>query len=305
MPIYTCDNCKHTFKSKTDHARHIKKKKKCLDVKDKVVCVYCNSKFSTYSSLKRHIKTRCRAKKELDEKKEELLENLMKEHMSSVDIANKILNNNISGEEKNKTTEEINNSELLSYIIDKVKKLSSEKKNTKTSTTINNNNNTQINGNVIINNIKLLPFGQEDLSYITDEMYKKLLHKGLKSVPAFVETVHFNVNSPQNHNVFISNKRDNYVLIYDGKQWTMDNRNKVIDTMITDKTDTLTEMCERLLTLGSPAMKKFQRFLDKQDGDETINNLKEDIKLILYNKIKKTPEEIIAGPSKLLTLQGK
>ena len=40
------------------------------------------------------------------------------------------------------------------------------------------------------------------------------------SIPALVEYVHFNKDIPEYNNVYISNMRDNYVMIYDGPNTT-------------------------------------------------------------------------------------
>jgi hypothetical protein len=53
------------------------------------------------------------------------------------------------------------------------------------------------------------------MSYIVDEVYKKILNKGFKSVPTFVQYLHFNKDKPQNHNGYISNIQTNYAIIYD------------------------------------------------------------------------------------------
>ena len=53
----------------------------------------------------------------------------------------------------------------------------------------NNNNNNTIN---TINKIKILAYGKEDLSHITENEYKRILNKAFKSVPELMESIHFN-----------------------------------------------------------------------------------------------------------------
>ena len=52
--------------------------------------------------------------------------------------------------------------------------------------------------NNISGNVKLVKFGDEDLSCIKDDVYKKILNSGFKSVPNLIEHVHFNTLNPDN-----------------------------------------------------------------------------------------------------------
>ena len=80
---------------------------------------------------------------------------------------------------------------------------------------MNNMNNIHIQNKQINNNtIKLVAFGNEDLSYITDTVCKKILNKGYMSVPGLIEHVHFDKNKPENHNIYVSNMRNNNVMIF-------------------------------------------------------------------------------------------
>lgn len=325
--IYECKNCKKNFNAKGDYDRHMKKKKKC-GVVDANVCIYCNTEFSKYYSLQRHLNDgRCREKLHSDNNARTILEKITKQYVDEKITVPELVNNIINDDNNNEKylTEWY---KLFCYMLEKnihqqfentnqqIENIKAEHDNTNndihvgdnTNNSNNNSNNTntntQINGNITNNiEIKVAPYGQEDISYITDEMYKKILKKGLKSVPALVENVHFNEDHPENHNINISNKHDKYVSIYDGKQWTADKKNKVIDNMIIDNIDTLTDACERICKEDDIESKKFHKFLDKQGDEETLNNLKEDIKLILYNNIKKTSDEILGKSKKLLALE--
>ena len=148
------------------------------------------------------------------------------------------------------------------------------------------------------NNIKLLAFGKEDMTHIVDEVYKKILNKGFKSVPTLVEHVHFNKNKPENHNIYISNIRTNYVLIYDGEDWKLKERDDILQQLMEDKTEILTGKFDELLThLDEASIKKFQRFLDNQDENGVITGIKNDLKLMLYNnrKMPETTRELIGS----------
>jgi hypothetical protein len=42
-----------------------------------------------------------------------------------------------------------------------------------------------------------------------------------------MESIHFNKDKPENHNIYISNLRDNHVLIYNGSEWQLRERDDV------------------------------------------------------------------------------
>ena len=84
---------------------------------------------------------------------------------------------------------------------------------------INTNNNYK-KCNVTNNNVNIVAFGKEDLDFITDDVYKKILNKGYGAHCAFAEHVHFNKNQPNNQNVFLSNIKDTkYITVNDGEKW--------------------------------------------------------------------------------------
>ena len=153
--------------------------------------------------------------------------------------------------------------------------------------TINNNYvnyNIDNSKNINVQNLKILKFGEEDLSYIKNDVYKKLLNSGFKSVPKFIEHVHFNEKNPQNHNIYISNMQNQFILVYENEKWELREREEVIDDLMVQKTDHLLEKFDELVyDLPDSAIKKFQRFIQKKDEDNVINQIKKDIKLILYN----------------------
>ena len=140
------------------------------------------------------------------------------------------------------------------------------------------------NGNQQIININVVPYGQEDLTKISDAEYQKILRRGLNSVPAFMESLHFNKNLPENHNVYISNMRDDYVLMYDGVKWRLKNRDETLQQLYEDKTDILETKFEELIKrLDEQTIRMFQRFIKvKDDDDAVVRRIKKDLKIMLY-----------------------
>ena len=187
---------------------------------------------------------------------------------------------------KNMEEMKINQDKLINEI-EKIKKKTITK-NLQKANSIQNaekiQNNT-INNN--INNIKIIAYGKEDLSHIQEKDYKLILNKGFKSVPALMDSIHFNQNKPENHNIYISNMRDNHVLIYNGAEWQLKERNDILQEIVYNKTDILNEKFDELVAqLDEATVRKFRRFLDQKDDDNVIDNIKKDLKLMMYNKRK-------------------
>jgi hypothetical protein len=178
---------------KTSESKRIQvnpKESKIQENKVKNKCIYCNVSFSTNSNMNKHMKI-CKVKREQENQKEELLQKLIEQMNKKNDQLVEQM------DKQNKEMAEMKKeiSKLLT-----VNKNCVQKIGTQQNTKIENQQNIQIN-----NNIKLLAFGSEDMSYVVDEVYKKILNKGFKSVPTFVQYLHFNKDNPQNHNVYISN----------------------------------------------------------------------------------------------------
>ena len=149
--------------------------------------------------------------------------------------------------------------------------------------TQNSNNNTNSNNTV---NIQLVAFGKEDLNkVVSDNVCKKLIDRGFKSIETLIEYIHFNENKPEFHNCYISNYRDKYAVVYDGNTWNLVDTHDVVD----DLTDTKQEFLEIKFNelgdmLNENTKTKFNRFIDQKDDKKVKDSQKKNIKLILYNK---------------------
>jgi len=211
----------------------------------KNMCHYCHKIFSRSDSLARHIDKSCRARKSLDDSKEKMFQKLLIEH-----------------------NELIKRIDIL------------EKENKKYKHVVKNN--IQIQNNVF--NIKMIPFGKEDISSITNRTYKQIIDRGFMSIPAFVEKIHFDKNKPEFQNIYISNMRDDYILVFDGNDWKLSNKTDTLDTLYNEKFCILENKFQELIDdLPENVISKFRRFLNKSDDDNTKNGIKKELKLILYN----------------------
>ena len=70
-------------------------------------------------------------------------------------------------------------------------------------------------------------------------------------------------------------------MIYDGSNWTMKNKNTELIKLYDDKEIILEEWLEEN---KYPELKdKFIKYLNNKENDDTMNMIKEEIKLMMYN----------------------
>jgi ABC-type antimicrobial peptide transport system permease subunit len=154
-------------------------------------------------------------------------------------------------------------------------------------TNINSNNSNNSNNININTTINIVAHGKEDIdSILTNEDFKRIINRGMNSVPELIRRIHFDEKVPENHNVYISNLRDSYVLMYDGNTWRLKNRDEALQRLYDDKSGILEIKFEELIqTLSRTVIEKFQRCLDYLSNEEAtkhIQEIKEEIKKILY-----------------------
>lgn len=94
--------------------------------------------------------------------------------------------------------------------------------------TINNTTNNTTN-NI---NVKVVAFGKEDLSFITDQIAQKFLKETYYSIFHLIKHIHFNKEKPEFHNIYIPNKKDkHHLMINNGKRWLLRKRREIIDDL--------------------------------------------------------------------------
>jgi hypothetical protein len=144
---------------------------------------------------------------------------------------------------------------------------------------INGSFNTTIN-----NNISLLAYKESDTSHLTEKDYISCIKQVNFCVKKLIEKVHFNPEKPENMNIYISNLKDKYMMVYEAGAWSIMNK-EVLNTIYNDKEVMLEEWLEE--QHKHPELKeKFVRYLNNKENDETLNMIKEEIKLMMYNKTK-------------------
>lgn len=268
MPEYTCNICQYKTKIKTHYNNHLKTKKharNCIKkTKNEVpnnTCEYCNQKFSRVCNMYRHKKYYCKVK----------FSGLV-EHIESIDkdIAN-------------------------------FKKKYSYEEPTVT-------NNTQINNNqqVIINNINnnytnnLLSYTNTDTTHLTLDQYKKIFNRRNNCIQEAIKAIHFDANKPENMNIYISNLNNGYVLVYDGDDWILKDKEIAIEELMDSKEILLEEWMDEYQDKYPELKEKFDYYLNSKLDGQLAAQMKKEIELYLYNN-KKGPESKRKNMKKQIT----
>jgi RNase H-fold protein (predicted Holliday junction resolvase) len=238
----------------------------------KIPCKYCDKRFTTKQAMYRHIKYTC--KKNKDEDLKELARLL------------------------NETKEE--NKRQQRQIDKLTKKLQIQ------NLTINANHNNQ--HNIQNNNIhiQLLNHDKTDYSHLTERDYVKCIKDCNHCVKTLIEKVHFNPTKPENMNIYISNIKNNYVMLYKCGQWNIVDRNEQIDDLYEFNELVLEQWYDRNNTTNPELIKSFERYLqNKNEGDDMLNNVKHKILLLLYNKRNMVDKNIDTLENNVIILEEK
>lgn len=216
-------------------------------------CEYCGKNFTFRQAMYKHIKYVCKKNKDEDFKE---LARLMNARMNA-------LENMVKDQNLIHTKYMANQSKNIEKLMCKLE--------------ISGSHNT-----TNIQNIQLLAYRDTDVSHLTDKDYRECFNHRNHCVKHMIEKVHFNPSKPENMNIHISNMKDKYIMIYDGVQWNIADRKREIDYLYDEKEMMLEEWLES--NPDKVLRDKFMKYLNNKEDDECVNQIKEEIKMMLYNK---------------------
>ena len=221
-----------------------------------IKCRFCEARFKTQASCRRHEIHRCRDNPDFIDK-------LLDAKNSKI----KTLKQN------NENLEELN------------QKLEAEKKELyqQVSKLLDKVGDTNIQNNIILNN-----YGNEDLSHITNTLKTELLGIPYGAIPKMIEAIHFNDEKPENKNIVLPNKKENLVKIFQGDKWIYKNKNDTITDLVDSKYTIIDDHFEEINSqpnIGPGIKTTFTKFKKiYEDGDEEmVANLRKQCELVLLN----------------------
>lgn len=285
MVEYNCPKCNKIFKKKYNYEKHIYNRKKMCS--NKIPCKYCKKYYSSKSNLNKHLRTSCKVYNRYSPK-------LKSTERICCKYCNKMFSNKTNmyrhvREYCKEKTEKKLLLEQIEHMKNEINKLKyNNDHNIVNNGTINNNN---VHSNTTYN-VNIVSFGDEDKSFIKCNELRKICSKGFYCIPEFVKTVHFNEQFPENHNVYISNMRDNHILVLNNNQWILCNKNETLSdifensrSFLSEKYDKMIEIYENNDTSKTYRIPKFERFNDEIDNHpKKKKEILDEVKLMLYNE---------------------
>ena len=289
MSKYYCSHCDYDAKIKGNYDKHLKTKKhqdkvkcypnviqsypklsKCYPnviqnkqtpIKHGNECKYCGKIYKYRSGLSKHIKYTC--KKNKDEDFKELA---------------RLLN------EKDKQIKELISDKDAQF--HKMQKQIDKLINKLQIQNINNGtiNNGTINNNTM--NIQLLNHGDTDYSHLTPKDYITCIKDCNHCVKTLIEKVHFNSDKPENMNIYLSNIKGKYVMIYKDNEWQIKDKKSQVDDLYDYNEFVLEQWYDEYVEKYPNIIESFKTYLKNRDSNTLLNNIKEEILVMLYNKRK-------------------
>jgi hypothetical protein len=212
-------------------------------------CKYCEQKFKFKQSMYRHIKYTC-----TKNKTEDLTELV------------RLLNLQLEQQKNEFETKLQSQTKQIEKLMDKLE-----------INNYTNSNNTTIN---VTNNINLLNYKDTDTSHLTNNDYKKCLEQASRCVLKLIEKVHFNPDKPENMNIYISNMKNNYMMMYKENKWNLVKKEEM-DSVYNHKEDLIIEWFNE--HKEPELIKYFERYMNLKDDKPTVDAIQEEYKLLLFN----------------------
>jgi hypothetical protein len=270
MSKYYCECCKYNARVKSSFDKHLKSKKHELSSQshhfvtpkspfchlfDTILpkaspppfqCHYCHKNFKHRQGMYRHIKYTCKKNKDEDLKELARLLNEKDHQIATIQSSMK--------KQIDKLTQKLQIQNVVHGDV----------------------NNT-------VYNIQLLNHSETDYSHLTPIDYMQCIKKCNNCVKNLIERVHFNDKKPENMNIFISNIKGIYAMVYKEDKWQIVNKKEQIDELYDCNEVLLESWYDEYNEQYPEIIKSFQRYLKNRDESNIINHVKEEILIMLYN----------------------
>jgi hypothetical protein len=310
MPIYECDYCNYKTTIKTQYNRHLNTQKhinKLKEIDGKFIKLLEKSTNEHKMSTNEHKMSTNEHKMSTNEHKMSTNEHKKSINELSCRYCNKLLTtipikrrHELYYCKKNLERKEIENNKVIKEIENKYKeelkykeeielkyKEEIEKLHQKIEILI-----LQKNTPTIINidkQINLNNYGSEDLSHITENFKDQMLKIPFVAIPKMIEEVHFSEKKPENNNIKLTNKKENYVKVYQGDKWIFKDRKSTIKQLMDDKYTIIDNHYEEYKEEPKPKHvdSQYNKFKEMyNEGDRDLHNeIRLDCELLLLNNM--------------------
>ena len=279
-----CSKCNTHFKYVSLLNRHLTNKKKCTTIESTdtkaVKCKYCMKVWSGEKACKRHESSCCFKDDVVRHLELQLAVKLTFEHSNDTcRFCNKaMLSNNLYRHTKTCKVKTLYKMELLKQIDDQRE----SKGHTTNIYNISNCNNTT--------NVNVLPFGKENLEYITADVIANIMRKALCQFAGKEEKYRFirqafkeifaNEKHPENHNMLIRSMKGGTASMWNGNEFEERHRKKIEEKALT----TIANVTSENYWDEPEKFKNYKRFCDRYIvGEEAIDGDTENDYLSKFN----------------------
>ena len=275
MSEFSCEDCDKTFTTKQSLNYHIRNG--VCHKKPSNQCGICGKIFASRSGVSRH-KKKCNVLPDDDDV--DMFDNFNYndddlDAMSKKEMRKILLRQKEMSEMKESVRTRSNDSEK------NINGPVTINKNVKNVKNVNNVNN----GTINVSNVYLVGYGKENIGDLGYDELLKVYKKGFLSTCELIDKVHFNPKYPENRNVYISNMKTKYAMIYNGNNWEMVTKDYLIQKLYNDKRYYIEDNLDTFYNSLLPSQQRaLHRWLNMDEDSPENMKIKEDIKLLLYNK---------------------
>lgn len=151
------------------------------------------------------------------------------------------------------------------------------------------NNNNIINNIAHANiNINLMSYGKDEFKKIDTCEFLSCCKQGFKTAVHLTETVHFNPKYPEYHNIYISNMKNTYAMVYKNNNWETVIKCELIDDIYDNCKNYIEEnlegFYEKLTKSQQQSLQRWIKTHDENENDDKIKKIKKELHLLLFNK---------------------
>jgi len=250
MVLHSCPRCSYTTTRKKDLKQHINRKIPCEPATiDGVPFESLKEWFATYSPANRYTCEVCRREFRNSQSKyyhkkhcitvkdsEEIQLRLQLEHIPGpgpvnghrwdIEYTNSI-------EYRDRHNEQMKELNELRQHIKQLESLIKDTRGNHYTQNITNTTNQSVNVRLDIKNLRA--FGDENIEYITPDLVANILAppKGsiAKGPSNLLKEIHFNMEHPENMNMYITNERSKYVTVFNGENFVIKSKKEVLKTV--------------------------------------------------------------------------